>query len=133
MQSVLFLAFKSHTGTAHFGHTERVVGFYTQHIFDAAALFFGMRFRSYDQCSQFGVTTRINPHFLHYLVHTGCVTGNGVQGGGSEIGDEFQLAFGVSGSGRYSQHSQPFSTILKAQPAGEHSIAGRVLENISRT
>ena len=102
MQSVLFLAFKSHTGTAHFGHAERVVGFYTQ-------------------------------HFLHYLVHTGCVTGNGVQGGGSEIGDEFQLAFGVSGSGRYSQHSQPFSTILKAQPAGEHSIAGRVLENISRT
>ena len=70
---------------------------------------------------------------LHYLVHTGCVTGNGVQGGGPEIGDEFQLEFGVSGSGRYSQHSQPFSTILKAQPAGEHSIAGRVLGNISRT
>ena len=26
MQSVLFLAFKSHTGTAHFGHAETVKG-----------------------------------------------------------------------------------------------------------
>jgi len=28
MQAVLFLTFKSHTGTAHFGHAERIVSFY---------------------------------------------------------------------------------------------------------
>ena len=54
-----------------------------------------------------------------------------MQGSGSEIGDELQLSFGISGSSGNGKHSHAFRSVLKTESAGKHSVAGRVLEDIT--
>lgn len=51
----------------------------------------------------------------------------------SEVLDKHNLALGVAGSCRYRGGTQLLRTILEAQAASEHAIAGRVLEDIRVT
>ncbi len=129
MQAVLFRTFKSYAGAAHFGHSEAVVCLDTKHFFYAFTLCFRMRFGSDKQGLQFRIT-RINALLQHYLIQTAGVTWYGMQGGGSEIGNEFNLPKGVACSGRYGKHTQTFCSVLEAQPSGKHAVAGGILKNI---
>ena len=56
-----------------------------------------------------------------------------MQSSGLEVGDELYLTLAVSGSGRNSQRTQTFGSILKAQSSGEHAVTGAILENIRLT
>ena len=49
-----------------------------------------------------------------------------MQGSGLEVGDELYLTLAVSGSGRNSQRTQTFGSILKAQSSGEHAVTGAI-------
>ena len=131
MQAVLFLTFKGYAGSAHLRHAERVVCFYTEHVLDAPSLLFRMRLRSDNQRVQPGVAARVDSHLLHYFVEPSCITGNGMEGGCPEIGDEFYLPFSISGCGRYREHPETFRTVLESEPAGEHAVSRRVLENVA--
>lgn len=116
MQAVLFLTFKSHTGTAHFGHSEGVVGLDAQHLLDAAALFVGMGFGSDDQGTQAGIPAGIDAHFFHHFIQASGIARNGMQGRCAEIGDELDLPFGVSGSSRNGEHAQRSAPYWKPRP-----------------
>ena len=122
MQSVLFLAFESHSGAAHLRHTEGIISLDTQHLFNTATLFFRMRFGTDNQSMQLGIPFRVNPHLFHHLIQSAGIAGNSMQGRGSEIGDELDLSLGVSCSRRHRKHAQPLGTVLESQSAGKHTI-----------
>ena len=90
-----------------------------------------MGFGSDDQGTQAGIPAGIDAHFFHHFIQASGIARNGMQGRCAEIGDELDLPFGVSGSSRNGEHAQAFGTVLKAQTAGEHAVAGRVLEDVS--
>ena len=133
MESVLFHAFKSYPRATHFRHTERVVGFHAQHLFNTATLFVRMRFSSDNQSLQMGIAARVDVHLFHHFIQTAGITRDGMKSGGTKVGDKLNLPLGIAGSSRNSQHTQTFGTILEAQSSGKHTVAGRVLKNISLT
>ena len=133
MESVLFHAFKSYPRTTHFRHTERVVGFHAQHLFNTATLFVRMRFGSDNQSLQMGIAARVDVHLFHHFIQTAGITRDGMKSGSTKVGDKLNLPLGIAGSSWNSQHTQTFGTILEAQSSGKHTVAGRVLKNISLT
>ena len=52
--------------------------------------------------------------------------------GGAEIREELELAKGVAGSRRNGQHADLLRSVLEAEAAGEHTVAGGVLEHVLR-
>ena len=133
MESVLFHAFKSNTWATHFRHTERVVGFHAQHLFNTATLFVRMRFSSDNQSLQMGIAARVDVHLFHHFIQTAGITRDGMKSGSTKVSDKLNLPLGIAGSSRNSQHTQTFGTILETQATGKHTVAGRILENISFT
>ena len=69
-------------------------------MLDGGGLLLGMRLGWYDECCEFGVRRGMNGDLVDYVVDRGWVSGNGVEGGGWEMGDEFEVGFGVWGRGR---------------------------------
>ena len=82
---------------------------------------------------QLRITTRVNTLFLHHLIETGDIGGNGMDGGSAKILDELNLSQRVTSCGRNGEHTQFLGTILEAETTSEHTITTGVLENIIRT
>lgn len=112
VHAVLLGTLKGNAGTVHFGHAETVVGFDTQYPLNFPALFVRMRFGSDDEGFQ-SSRCRIDTFFLKYFRQAYGITGNGMQGGGSEVRDELDLPLAVTGSGGYGQCAQAFGSVLK--------------------
>ena len=51
-------------------------------------------------------------------------------GGGAEVRHEFYLSQRIACRGRDGKHSESFRAILEAQSSGEHTVSGRVLEDV---
>ena len=133
MESVLFHAFKSYPRATHFRHTERVIGFYAQHLFNTATLFVRMRFSSDNQSLQMGIAARVNVHLFHHFIQTAGITRDGMKSSSTKVSDKLNLPLGIASSSWDSQHTQTFGTILETQATGKHTVARRVLEDISFT
>ena len=129
VHAILLLALKGHARSVHLGHTERVVGFHAQESLDATALLIGMGLGTDKQGAELR-GARIDTLLLEHLGQTHCIRGDSVQTGGTEILDEHDLSLGVTGSSGHRGGSQLLGSILEAQSAGEHTVAGGVLENI---
>ena len=79
---------------------------------------------------QLRVLAGIDTHLVHDLRQAGRVAWDDVQAGRTEIGDEFDLPFGVSRRRRDGQRAESLSSVLEAQSAGKHAVARRVLEDV---
>ena len=122
VHTILFRTFETYARSAHLTHTEGVIGLHTHHLLDALALFFAVRFCTNSQHLQFGITAWIYAFFLHYLVKTGNIAGNSMDGSGTKIFDELNLAQRVTCSGRNRQHAKFLGSVLESQATGEHTI-----------
>ena len=86
----------------------------------------------YDERVQVRVAARVYPHLLHHLVQPAGITRDGVQGRSPEIGDELDLTLGVACRGGDRKHAQPLGAVLETQPAREHAVSRRILEDVAR-
>ena len=57
---------------------------------------------------------------------------DGVHDGGAEVREELELAEGVAGGGGDGEHADLLGAVLEAEAAGEHPVAGSVLEHVLR-
>ena len=71
-----------------------------------------MRFGSDDKRLQCG-RCRVDAFFLKYFRQTYGIAGDGMQGGGFEIHDEFDLPLAVTGRCGYGQRPEAFGSVLK--------------------
>ena len=91
MQSVLFLALKAYSRTAHLRHAEGVVCLHAEHLLDALALLLAVRFCTDGKDAQLRVLAGIDAFLVHHLLESGQVGGNGMDGRGAEVLDELDL------------------------------------------
>ena len=88
-----------------------------------------MRFGSDDEGFQ-GGACGVQSFFLKDFCQAYGVAGNGMQGGGFEIVDEFYLPFAVACGGWYGECSQTFGSVLESEATGKHTVTGTVLKYI---
>ena len=64
-----------------------------------------------------GIAARVDVHLFHHFIQTAGITRDGMKSGGTKVSDKLNLPLGIAGSSRNSQHT----------------VAGRILKNISLT
>ena len=132
MHAVLLGALEGNAGAAHLRHAEGVVSLDAEHVLDALARILGVRLGTDHEGAELGVLAGIDSLFAHDFIQTGRIGRDGVHHGGAEVREKLELAEGVSSRGRDGQHAHLLSTVLKAKAAGEHPVAGGVLEHVLR-
>ena len=89
-----------------------------------------MRLGADHEGAELGVLAGIDPLLAHDLIQARRVRRDGVHDGRSEVREELELAEGVAGSGRDGQHADLLGAVLETEAAGEHPVAGGVLEHV---
>ena len=132
MHAVLLGALEGDAGAAHLRHAEGVVGLDAEHVLDALAGILGVRLGADHEGAELGVLARVDALLAHHLIQTCGIGRDGVHDGGAEVREELELAEGVAGGGRDRQHADLLGAVLEAEAAGEHPVAGGVLEHVLR-
>ena len=132
MHAVLLGALEGDAGAAHLRHAEGVVGLDAEHVLDALARVLGMRLGADHEGAELGVLPGVDALLTHHFIQTGRVRRDGVHDGGAEVREELELAQGVAGGGGDGQHADLLGAVLEAEAAGEHPVAGSILEHVLR-
>ena len=121
VHAVLLGALEGDAGAAHLRHAEGVVGLDAEHVLDALARVLGVRLGADHEGAELGVLARVDALLAHHLIQACGIGRDGVHDGGAEVG---------GGDG---QHADLLGAVLEAEAAGEHPVAGGVLEHVFRT
>ena len=132
VHAVLLGALEGNAGAAHLRHAEGVVSLDAKHVLNALARILGVRLGTDHEGTELGVLAGIDSLFAHDFIKACRVRRDGVHHGGAEVREKLELAEGVSSRGRDGQHAHLLSTVLEAKAAGEHPVAGGVLEHVLR-
>ena len=132
MHADLILTLEGDTRTVHLGHAERVVGLDTEQALNTATLLLRMRLGTDAECTEL-CGGRVYPLLLEHLGQTDGIGRNSMESCRTKVLDKLDLTLGVTSCGRHRHRTQPLSTILEAETAGKHTIAGRVLEHVALT
>ena len=130
VHAVLLGALEGNARAAHLRHSEGVVGLDAEHVLDALARIFRMGLSADHERAELRVFAGIDTPLDHHFMQTGSIRRDGVHHGRTEIREELELAQGVAGSRRDGQHANFLGTVLEAEAAGEHAVAGGVLEHV---
>ena len=130
VEPILRGAFEGDARAVHLRHPKAVICLHAEELFDAFALFLGVRLGADADGVELRIAARVNTHLVHHLRQSRSIAGDNMEASCPKVGDELDLALRIAGSGRDGEGAEAFGSVLEAQSAGEHAVARGVLEHV---